>query len=150
MDRGKQNWFQEDMDSIDLAAEGGYDLPFSHKTTRNILKYTRAISPIALLVVFLVTFVTQSVISAKGTTNVQNGVRTGPGGRPLPRRTRSTAFVNQEPVDFSGNVKSGFKWLSVAVLITFVVDAASNIVHVLFNRREGWWCGQSVVVSTVV
>lgn len=132
------------MDSL-ISAEGGNEAPFSHKTTRDILKYTRIISPIALLVIFLLAFVLQSVISAKGGGNVNRG--TGPGGRPLPKRTRSSAVVNQEPVDFSENVKLGFKWLSVAVLMTFLVDAAVNMVHVLFHRRENWWCGQSVVVS---
>lgn len=129
------------------SVEGGYDSPFSHKTTRDILRYIRITSPIALLVIFLITFLAQSIISAKGGKNIHNGVRTGPGGRPLPQRTRSTAFVNQQPVDFSENVKTTFKWLSVAVLVTLVVDAAFTMIHVLLYRRENWWCGQSVVVS---
>lgn len=136
------------MDSSASAVEGGYNPPFSHKTTRDILKYIRITSPIVLLVIFLVTFLAQSVISARGSKNVQNGVRTGPGGRPLPQRTRSTAFVSQQPIDFTENVKSVFKWLSVVVLVSFVVDAAFNMVHVLLYRHENWWCGQSVVVSS--
>lgn len=127
--------------------DSGSNSPFSHKTTREILKYTRIISPIVLLVVFLVSFLARSIIIAKWGANANAGVRSGPGGRPLPKRTRSSAVVNQQPIDFSENVKSAFKWLSVAVLMTLLVDAAFNMVHVLLYRSENWWCGQSVVVS---
>jgi hypothetical protein len=134
------------MDSSLSTSDGGYSPPFSHKTTREILQYTRIISPIVLLLVFLIAFVAQSIIAAKGSTNHNNGVRTGPGGRPLPRRSRSTAVVKKAPVDFSSNLKLVFKWLSVAVPVTFVADAAFTMVHVIVNRHENWWCGQSVVV----
>ncbi|KAK2757039.1 hypothetical protein FQN54_005008 [Arachnomyces sp. PD_36] len=137
------------MDSLITTTEGGFDSPFSHKTTREILSYTRIISPIALLVIFLVAFVAQSVVAAKKNKHVKNGVKTGPGGRPLPRRTRSTAYVHREPVEFSRNTKLAFKCVSAAVILTFIVDAGVNMAHVIVNRDEHWWCGQAVVVYII-
>jgi hypothetical protein len=59
---------------------------------------------------------------------------------------RSAAILTHDTPDFSPNAKLMFKWLSVAILFTFVGDATINISHVLFGRRQHWWCGESVVV----
>lgn len=131
------------MDS--LAAAG----PFAtQRSVRTVLDYLSTLSPILLLVSFGITFVAHSVISAKKTKPANAQVQTGPGGRPLPKRMRSTAVV-PAPIarEFSPKVKLLFKWLSVGVMFTFVVDATVNILHALFHRREQWWCGQSTVVS---
>ncbi|KAL1958442.1 hypothetical protein VTO42DRAFT_4543 [Malbranchea cinnamomea] len=107
------------------------------------------LSPVLLIIIFAVSFVAHSIITArKITPNVT--VRSGPGGRPLPKRMRSAAVV-PTPVEreFSPKVKLLFKWLSVGVMFTFLVDAAVNISHTIFERRQQWWCGQSTVVYIV-
>jgi hypothetical protein len=38
--------------------------------------------------------------------------------------------------------------LSVAVLLTFLVDATIYIIHVMVARSENWWRGQSFVVRS--
>lgn len=136
------------MDS--LAAAG----PFAQqRSIRTALDYLSTLSPILLLVSFAVTFILHSVVSAKNakkTTSNNAAVQTGPGGRPLPKRMRSAAVV-PAPVarEFSPKVKLLFKWLSVGVMFTFVVDATVNILHALFQRRQQWWCGQSTVVYVI-
>ena len=118
----------------------------SHSTPRALLEYLRIGYPIILLVVFISAFIACSALAAKNIGKNGSLVTTGPGGRPLPKRSRSTVSVIK-PVDgFSENTKSVFKWLSVAVLMTFVIDASINVVHTITARSEHWWCGQSVVV----
>jgi hypothetical protein len=68
----------------------------------------------------------------------------GPGGRPLPKRSRTGAFRKTQ--GFSKTVKRIFNWLSVAVLVTYLADATIYIAHVMVARSEHWWRGQSAVV----
>lgn len=119
----------------------------SHHGTRELLAYLRTASPIVLLVVFVVAFVTNSIRTARTVTPNGSAVCTGPGGRPLPKRSRSTMAVVKETQRFSQNAKLLFKWLSAGVLVTLVADAAINMAHVIVARSEHWWCGQAVVVS---
>ncbi|GIJ99250.1 hypothetical protein Aspvir_001380 [Aspergillus viridinutans] len=121
----------------------------SHQGTRELLAYLRTASPIVLLLVFVVTFVTNSIRTARTVTQNRNAVCTGPGGRPLPKRSRSTMVVVKETQKFSQSAKLLFKWLSAAVLVTLVADAAINVAHVMVARSEHWWCGQAVVIYVV-
>lgn len=118
----------------------------SHHGTRELLAYLRTASPIVLLVVFVVAFVTNSIRTTRTVTPNGSAV-TGPGGRPLPKRSRSTMAVVKETQGFSQNAKLLFKWLSAGVLVTLVADAAINMAHVIVARSEHWWGGQAVVVS---
>lgn len=119
----------------------------SHHGTRELLAYLRTAAPIALLLVFVVAFVTNSIRTARTVNQNRNAVCTGPGGRPLPKRSRSTMVVVKETQKFSQSAKLLFKWLSAGVLVTLVADAAINVAHVMVARSEHWWCGQAVVVS---
>ncbi|KAJ5232224.1 ABC transporter integral membrane type 1 [Penicillium chermesinum] len=74
--------------------------------------------------------------------------RYGPGGRPLPKRSRSSG-PRKPRKEFSKNVKQVFNWLSVGVLVTFLADSVIYIVHVMVARSENWWRGQSAVVYIV-
>jgi hypothetical protein len=122
--------------------------PGLRAAARDVLRYMRIASPIVLLVVFTISFIVSSIISARRLTPNRNVISSGPGGRPLPKRTRSTMTVARDRPDVSPNFKLLFKWLSVGVLLTFIADAAINMGHVLYSRSEHWWNGQAVVVST--
>jgi hypothetical protein len=113
---------------------------------RDALRWARIGSPIALLTVFLIAFIVSSIISARRLT--PNGKpASGPGGRPLPKRTRSAMVVARDRQEISPTFRSVFKWLSVGVLVTLVVDAVANITQALLFRSVHWWRGQPVVVS---
>ncbi|KAK2806852.1 hypothetical protein FQN51_005652 [Onygenales sp. PD_10] len=121
----------------------------SHNEIRALLSYTRTLSPLILVVVFVISFVAHSVVSAKKLNAATPQIKTGPGGRPLPKRMRSTAVITPTITDFSPNTKLAFKWMSVGVLLTFVADAAVNMWHVIVERQQHWWCGQAVVIYIV-
>jgi hypothetical protein len=91
-----------------------------------------------------VAFLANTMIAAR---NVHKNVsqRMGPGGRPLPMRSRSSNGYRQTQ-QFSKTVKRFFNWLSVGILITWLADAVIFIAHALVARSEHWWQGQSVVV----
>lgn len=130
-------------------ATGGSPSSGTHAVLHEVLSYVRIASPIGLLIAFVISFVVNSVISAKQLTPHRNNVTSGPGGRPLPKRTRSAMqVVARERPDVSPRFKLVFKWLSVGVLLTFIADAALNMAHAIIARSEHWWRGQAVVVST--
>ncbi|KAJ5846582.1 hypothetical protein N7534_010251 [Penicillium rubens] len=111
-----------------------------------LLQYLRTSYPIFLLILFVVAFVANTTIAAKKA-GKHEAQYFGPGGRPLPQRTRSTpAYRSQE---FSRNVKRVFNLLSAAVILTFLADATIYITHVMVARSENWWRGQSFVVYVV-
>lgn len=58
--------------------------------------------------------------------------------------------VLKSPQRFSQNAKLLFKWFSVGILLTIVAEGALNVSHVIIARSEHWWCGQSVVVSSLL
>lgn len=119
----------------------------SHDAALKLLAYLRTSCPIVLLLVFVVAFVANSVSTAKHAATNGSAVTTGPGGRPLPKRSRSSMHVVKSAQRFSENTRSFFKWLSLVILLTFVADAVINITHVMIARSEHWWRGQSLVVS---
>ena len=109
-----------------------------------LLQYLRTCYPLFLFVLFIVAFVANTTIEAR---KVHKNVspRMGPGGRPLPKRSRSFNGYRKTQ-RFSKTVKRFFNWLSVAILITWIADAVIFIAHALMARSEHWWQGQSVVV----
>lgn len=121
----------------ELAPASGYGL---------VLDHTHFFSPIILLVTFAISFVSHSIISAKRAPTNVSAVQTGPGGRPLPKRMRSSTSPHLSRSDFSRNLKATFKWLSVCVLLTYIGDSTIIILQTLLYRERHWWCGQSVVV----
>lgn len=111
---------------------------------RELLEYLQTCYPVFFLLLFFVVFLASSMAKA-GKLNEHDPHRVGPGGRPLPRRSRSSG-VNVRK-EFSKNVKHVFNWLSVGVLVTFLADSAIYILHVMVARSENWWRGQASVVS---
>lgn len=122
-----------------------------HHVLRGALDYLRISYPIVLLVVFAAAFVANSILTARTASRNPPAARasqTGPGGRPLPQRSRSTVAVVKAPQKFSRNANAGFVWLSCGILVTLVAEAAINVAHVMVARSQQWWCGQAVVVCT--
>ncbi|KAJ5094193.1 hypothetical protein N7456_010054 [Penicillium angulare] len=111
-----------------------------------LLQYLRTCYPIFLLLLFAVAFIANTVASASKA-NRPESPRMGPGGRPLPTRSRSSGIRNTQ--GFSNTVKRVFNWLSVGILVTFLADATIYILHVMTARAEHWWRGQSVVIYIV-
>lgn len=117
---------------------------------RRALDSLRIAYPILLLVVFAASFIASSIVTARTANQNFSAAQTGPGGRPLPNRSRSSFSVRKGGQKFSHNAKIWFNLLSVAILVTFVAEAAANVSHVMVARSEHWWCGQSVVVCPLV
>ncbi|KAJ5609771.1 hypothetical protein N7528_010338 [Penicillium herquei] len=113
---------------------------------RELLEYLRTCYPIFLLVLFVIAFVASTVFDAKNA-NRPASPRMGPGGRPLPTRSRSSGIRKTQA--FSKTVKQVFNWLSVGILVTFLADATIYILHVMAARAENWWRGQSMVIYIV-
>lgn len=136
------------MDSVASVDREG-SLP-REKSVRTLLGYLLIISPLLLVVIFAALFVVHSVITARSTASDAT-LGAGPGGRPLPKRTRSAAAV-QRPIvhGFSPTVKAIFKWLCVGITVVFTIDAAANIAHTIFYRHQQWWCGQATVVCPYI
>ena len=118
----------------------------------HILAQLHLAYPVVLLVFFLVTFMSHSIITANPEKTTTAAPVSGPGGKPLPRnkRARSGSIIKLQGRDFSPAQKSLFKWVSVALIFTFLANAVLVLLHVLVNRADGWWCGQHVAVSTDV
>ncbi|KAI9371655.1 hypothetical protein BJX61DRAFT_16878 [Aspergillus egyptiacus] len=120
-----------------------------HHVMQAFLDHLRISYPILLLVVFASSFVASSIVAARNVNRNTPALQTGPGGRPLPKRSRSTVAVVKAPQKFSQNATLCFKWLSLGILVTFVAEAAIVVAHVMIARSEQWWCGQAVVIYVV-
>ncbi|KAL3436437.1 hypothetical protein BDV09DRAFT_45795 [Aspergillus tetrazonus] len=120
-----------------------------HNVMRGSLEYLRIGYPILVLVVFAAAFVANSIVTARTANQNPSASQTGPGGRPLPKRSRSTVAVAKANQKFSQNAKLCFRLLSVAILVTLVAEAAVTVAHVMVARSEQWWCGQAVVIYVV-
>ena len=120
---------------------------------QEIMLYTHYASPIILLVFFLLAFTAHSILTASEEDVVQAETsQTGPGGKPLPRNSSPTAKVAREKkaLDFSPSRKLLFTWLSLSVVLTFLGNTVTVIVHALLGRKDNWWCGEAVVVSDLI
>ncbi|KAL2868018.1 putative vacuolar ABC heavy metal transporter (Hmt1) [Aspergillus lucknowensis] len=120
-----------------------------HHVMRGSLEYLQTAYPILLLLVFASAFVANSILTARTASQNPRASQTGPGGRPLPKRSRSTVAVVKAPQKFSRNAVLCFKWVSLCVLVTLVAEAAVNVAHVMIARSKQWWCGQAVVIYVV-
>lgn len=120
-------------------------------TARDILYYTHFSYPPVLLAIFLIVFTAHSVITAsKDAPEADSTDLVGPGGKPLPKSTGSAARAKQKSIiDFTPGAKFIFDWLSVAVILTIIGNAAVVILHALIKRKHDWWCGQHFAVRFV-
>lgn len=122
----------------------------SNNTAVQVLKVLHFAYPLILLVFFITTFTAYSIISASNGNDEKEQApeeHTGPGGKPLPKKTGANAGKRQDVLDFSRPRKLLFEWLALGAALTFVGNAITIIVHALYSRSEQWWCGQATVVS---
>lgn len=103
-----------------------------------------------LFMVFLVAFVTNSIVSVEASSQSKEPALTGPGGKPLPqssaRKSKEEREKRKKLKDFSPGRKLLFLYLSVGLLATFVANGANIVIHAL-QSEENWWCGQPTAVS---
>lgn len=126
--------------------------PWIHEKAKaeKALKVLQFVYPIVLLCFFIFAFAARSVLSAAPKDDYEEApprIQYGPGGKPLPVRSQSFKRVVQR--DFSRLQKLVFEWLSVALCLTWIGNAAVVIVHALYSREEGWWVGEAPTVSLV-
>ena len=105
--------------------------------------------PWVLLVVFLATFIVNSILSVPLAATVVEPAITGPGGKPLPRNAKKSKEEKEKrrQQDFSPVRKLVFIYLSAGVILTFIGSAINILVHALTKRENGWWCGEATSVS---
>ncbi|KAG0153661.1 hypothetical protein PDIDSM_719402 [Penicillium digitatum] len=123
-------------------------------TAHEFLQSFRFGYPPLLLVVLVVVFLVHS--SQVANTSAKDASRNpevqhGPGGKPLPRRTRIfMAGARDLPTELARNRSKGwFGWLSLVVLATYIAEAAIHMTHAMISNAEQWWCGQAVVFCVV-
>lgn len=131
-------------------AHAAWSLP-SSKLSYNILYYTHFWYPLALLAIFMGSFLVYSIKSAprKPSAPVKNAPL-GPGGKPLPvhggSRPSSHGPSTPKTQGFGKTRSVLFCWLSVGIIGTFVGNIVNIISHALYDRDKGWWAGESGVV----
>lgn len=113
------------------------------------LQYLRVSYPIVLLVVFFAVFIAHSAHIAKDAGSSNDAVQYGPGGKPLPKRTRAMMMVSRKlPVELAKNKsKALFLSLTLCLLVTYIAEAAVHMLHAMIAKSQQWWPGQAVVVS---
>lgn len=119
----------------------------SNSTAQGMLRVLHYVNPIVLLFFFLFAFTLRSILSATADqTAGPSSTETGPGGKPLPKKHAQQDKAFTASLDFSKSRKLLFDWLSVVAAVTFLANAGAVITHSLVDRKDGWWCGKSVVV----
>ena len=118
----------------------------SNGPAQDILVYTHCSSPLILLAFFLIAFTAHSIATASNDVVVKPSTdQVGPGGKPLPQNKHGKP--RQIALDFSHARKLVFNWLSVGTILSFLGNAVVVILHAVLQRKENWWCGESVAVG---
>ncbi|KAJ5642248.1 ABC transporterintegral membrane type 1 [Penicillium lividum] len=116
------------------------------QAARNLLASLRMCYPIFLLVLFMMASLTSTIIVTSK--NNKHGFQTKSDGLLPSGQARKVKDVgNMEGL--ASNIKSCFKWLSLGILITYVMDGGVFVVHVIISWPEHWWGGQSVVIHFI-
>lgn len=117
-------------------------------TTTKVLDLTHFNYPWVLLLVFLIAFITNSVLTVEPSETTVGPTVTGPGGKPLPTSARNSKEEKekQKRKDFSRGRKLLFLYFSAGVIATFIANGVNIIVHALTKSENGWWCGEATAV----
>lgn len=132
-------------------AHTGHHRGAPHDTVDQILVYLHYAYPILLLAFFLFAIAVRSVraasLDSSSSSDSTSCPRFGPGGKPLPKRKPAGPAARLRSLQISRPRRLLFEWLIAAATLTFIANAVIVVFHVICERREKWWCGQSVVVS---
>lgn len=138
------------MAGVEYEPRSDFGVKFNGTTTPTVLlDVVHFHYPWILLLVFLTTFIANSILSAPASATVVEPTVTGPGGKPLPRSAKKSKEEKEKrkQQDFSPVRKLVFIYLSAGVILTFVGSAINIVLHALTERENGWWCGESTAVS---
>ena len=118
-------------------------------STTPVLEIVHFNYPWVILVIFLASFLTNSILTAESSKPANVPTVTGPGGKPLPSSVRKSREERErlKKQEFSPVRKLVFFYLSVAVILSFLANAANIMLHALSERESGWWCGEATTVS---
>lgn len=106
--------------------------------------------PSILFVIFVVAFITNTVLTIAPVAKTNGQVLLGPGGKPLPQSARKAKEERERRLklkEFSPGRKLVFLYLAAGLLATYVANGAEVILHALTMAEDGWWCGKEMVVS---
>jgi thiosulfate reductase cytochrome b subunit len=122
-----------------------------YTTIVKVLRVVHFYDAWVLFFVFIVAFVTNSILSAEEEAESEQKVLLGPGGKPLPmsagRKAKEERAKRKKLEEFSPVRKLVFLYLSVGLLFTYLSNGAAITLHVLTNDTP-WWCGKSTAVSS--
>lgn len=107
--------------------------------------------PSILFVIFVVAFITNTVLTITPVAKTNGQVLLGPGGKPLPQSARKAKEERERRLklkEFSPGRKVVFLYLAAGLLGTFVANGIQVVIHALTHTTYGWWCGKEMVVST--
>ncbi|KAI6818214.1 hypothetical protein KC350_g10376, partial [Hortaea werneckii] len=120
----------------------------SNPVAQDILTYLQIAYPIVLICLYIITFTIRSITTARNDDHDNlEPEQLGPGGKPLPQKSKKKEPAIPNDFDFSRPRKLLFEWLSVGVLGSIGGNIAVVIVHAIVGREEHWWCGQSPTVG---
>jgi hypothetical protein len=119
------------------------------RTSLRVLNIAKTAYPAILVTTFLVAFIFYGIRTAPDDGDkVRIDPMRGPGGRPLPIRRKSANQVKAAAAveDLPPRVKTFFKILQAAVVVTFWISAGILLFEVLLYRKDEWWPGKNAVV----
>ncbi|RDW94696.1 putative heavy metal tolerance protein [Coleophoma crateriformis] len=116
-----------------------------------VLENTQFNYPWVILIIFLVAFTANSILSSESNDGSVTPTITGPGGKPLPRGALKSKQEKEKRKlqDFSPIRKLVFIWLSALLLGTFIASGTNVVAHAIAERDEGWWCGEATAIYVV-
>ena len=126
-------------------------MPLHHHSTIPgvFLQILQIAYPLLILFVYLITFTVRSIATSHNDNdNLKPQTLLGPQGKPLPSKNHN---IREPPpadsLDFSRARKLLFQWLNVGVCLSVAGNIIVVIVHAIYGRKEGWWCGQAPTVG---
>lgn len=139
------------MDALHLHAVVNQTAPCSPAET--VLLNAELWYPAVLLLAFISSAATYSILTSRSEEELVEPTATGPDGKPLPVTKRKREDIRRLVVEahIGTAARRVFQYLSAAVVLTFLADFVTVIVHVFHPDKSGtasgWWCGEERIVS---